>query len=100
MQFIYIFNPRQGKTTQSIIYEKTAWAQQCRSQCIHQKCMKICRYETSDDMPKKVFFLIETDDPDALSMLGTHFGSDWDAETYRIHEVYGVLENDRCVVAG
>ncbi len=100
MQFISIYNPRQGKSTQTIMHEKAAWTQQCRSQCIHEKCMKICRYETYGDTPKKVFFLIETDDPDAITLLGTHFGSDWDRETYRIHQVYDVVENDCCVVAG
>jgi hypothetical protein len=62
--------------------------------------MKICRYETYGEVPKKVFFLIETNDPDALNMLSIHFGSDWDRETYRIHQVYDVMEYDRSVVAG
>jgi hypothetical protein len=76
------------------------WVKVSRDELLHKKCKMIRCYETLTGTPQKLIIMMETDEPDALDLLSRDFGSDWSIETYPLHEMYEVLEEDHSIVAG
>lgn len=76
------------------------WVKVSRDALLHKKCKMIRCYETMAGKPQKLIIMMETDEPDALNLLSRDFGSDWNIETYPLHEMYEVLEEDHSIVAG
>ena len=60
------------------------WLKKGRDRIFQQKCKAINRYEVLGISPLKIILIIETDDPDALHLLSTHFGDAWNSVTYPI----------------
>jgi len=76
------------------------WITLCRDEPLHKKCKMIRCYETLGGTPQKMIVMIDTSDPDALDMLSRDFGKDWSIETYPLHEMQEVGEEDHSIVAG
>lgn len=76
------------------------WVKVSKDELLHKKCRMIRCYETLAGSPQKLIIMFDTDDPAAVNMISQDFGGDWSIETYPLHEMYEVSEEDHSIVAG
>jgi hypothetical protein len=76
------------------------WVNVSKDELLHEKCKMIKCYETLPGTPQKLIIMIDTEDPGALNILSRDFGKDWSLETYPVHEIHEVLEENHSIVAG
>jgi len=102
MWYVCIFDAKEGITRSEINRERAEWLKKDRDRIFHQKCKTITRYEVLGMSPLKIVLIIETEDPEALHMLSTHFGDAWNSVTYPIvqREIAEALEADTAVIGG
>lgn len=80
--------------------EIAEWVKVSRDEALHRKCRMIQCYETLAGAQQKLIIILDTNEPDAMSMLSRDFGNDWSLEIYPLHELHEVLEQDHSIVAG
>ncbi|MBI1810687.1 MAG: hypothetical protein HY035_02650 [Nitrospirae bacterium] len=102
MWYVSIFDAKEGIARADINRERMEWLKKGRDRIFQQKCKAINRYEVLGISPLKIILIIETDDPDALHLLSTHFGDAWNSVTYPIvqREIAEALEADTAVIGG
>jgi hypothetical protein len=102
MLYLIIFDAKEGITLEDINKERQEWISKGRDKVFEKMCTRIERYEAIGMSPLKIFFVIETDDPNAVNMLSRHFGDLWYAITYPVirREIFEALEVDRTVTCG
>jgi len=102
MLYLSIFDAKENTTRTDINRERSEWLKKGRDRIFQQKCRAINRYEVMGLSPLKIILIIETDEPDALHLLSTHFGDAWNSVTYPIvqREIAEALEADTAVIGG
>jgi len=102
MLYLFIFDAKEGTTREEINRERMEWLKKGRDRIFQQKCKTIHRYEILGASPLKIILIIETDEPEAIHMLSTHFGDAWNSVTYPIvqREIAEALEADTAVIGG
>jgi hypothetical protein len=102
MLYISVYEAKAGVTLSDINRERESWFEKGHDKVFQSKCNTITRYEILGGSPLKIFFVIDTDDPDALYMISRHFGDLWNAVTYPVieRELEKALEMDTAIVAG
>jgi hypothetical protein len=86
MWYIAVMTAKESATRKDIYRERAAWFDKGKEQMFRNKCKTINRYEVAGRYPLKVFFVVETDDPTALTLLADHFGDAWESVSYPIVE--------------
>jgi len=102
MLYLSIFDAKENTTRTDINRERSEWLKKGRDRIFQQKCKAINRYEVLGISPLKIILIVETEDPDALHLLSTHFGDAWNSVTYPIvqREIAEALEVDTAVIGG
>jgi len=80
--------------------EIAEWVRISKDEPLHKKCKMIKCYETAGNSSHGLIIMVDTNEPDALSMLSRDFGNDWSLEIYPLHELHEVLEQDHSIIAG
>jgi hypothetical protein len=102
MWYISIFDAKENMTRKDIYRERATWIRKGKDRLFQKKCKTIKRYEVVGTSPLKIFFVIETNDPTALTMLTNHFGDAWDSITFPIvqRDISEALKEDSAVKGG
>ncbi|MBE0426540.1 MAG: hypothetical protein IBX72_07820 [Nitrospirae bacterium] len=102
MWFISIFDAKEDTPRTAIINERAEWFKKGLDKIFQTRCKSIKRFEVLGISPRKIFFVIETDDPTSLNLLPNHFGDAWNSVTYPIiqREMVEALEEDHAVIGG
>jgi len=102
MWYISIFDAKENVTRKEIYRERALWIRKGKDKIFQKKCKTIKRYEVVGSSPLKIFFVIETNDPIALSVLTNHFGDAWNSITFPIvqREISEALKQDSAVIGG
>jgi hypothetical protein len=102
MLYVAQFDAREEATLDDINAEREAWFKKGKDKVFERMCKSMHRYEVSGISPLKIFFVIDTDDPQALNILTRHFGDLWYAMTYPVIQrgIYESLEVDKTIVCG
>lgn len=100
MKYLSICNTKRNTSKKAKVKDIAEWDRISKNEKLHKKCKMIKCFETGTVSPQKLIFLIDTDEPDALNMLARDLGKDWNLETYSIHEMHEVTEEDHSVIAG
>ena len=102
MWYISIFDAKENATIEDIKKNREEWLNQGKDQVLAKSCHSIQRYEVLGKTPLKVFFIIETDDSNALNILSRYFGNAWNSISYPItkREIYEALEEDHSIIGG
>lgn len=102
MWYITIFDAKETATIEDINKNREEWINQGKDQVLAKKCHSIQRYEVIGKTPPRVFFIIETDNPDALNILSRYFGNSWNSVSYPLakREIYEALKEDHSIIGG
>ena len=102
MWFISIFDAKENTSRTAIINERAEWVKKGLDKIFQQRCKSIKRFEVLGSSPRKIFFVIETDDPTSLNLLSNHFEDAWNSITYPIiqREIAEALDEDHAVIGG
>lgn len=102
MLYLAEFDAKEDATLEDINMEREEWIKKGRNKAFEKMCKTIHRYEVAGSSPFKIFFVIDTDSPDALNYLSHHFGDLWYSVSYPVIQrgIYEALEEDRTIVAG
>ncbi len=102
MLYLSVFDAKGNVTLEEINRERAEWFHKGRDRVFQGMCKSISRYEVAGRVPLKIFFVIETDDPNALNLLSHHFGDMWDSVSYPVikRELYEALKEDKTIVGG
>ncbi len=102
MLYVSMFDAKEDTTLEEINREREEWIRKGRDKVFEKMCRCMSRYEVAGTSPMKIFFVIETEDPKALSMLSHHFGESWYSVTYPViqRQIYEALEEDRTIAEG
>ncbi len=84
MWYVSVFDAKETVTRKEIYRERAEWLKKGKERMFQIKCKTINRYEVLGSSPLKIFFVIETDDSTALTVLTNHFGDAWNSITYPI----------------
>ncbi|MBI1991980.1 MAG: hypothetical protein HYS71_01900 [Candidatus Omnitrophica bacterium] len=71
-------------TPQTIAAKRHQWLAQGKDRQLAQRCRSAQRYVVDGATPLTVFWLLETDDPDAASLISGHFGDLWEITVARV----------------
>ena len=69
---------------ETIAAKRHQWLAQGMDQALRQRCRSAQRYVVERHRPPKVFWLLETDDPAAASLITGHFGDLWEIEVHQV----------------
>jgi hypothetical protein len=100
MKYVSICNAIKSIPTMAKAEDIAEWVKVSKDELLHKKCKMIRCFETLAGKPQKLIIMIETNEPDALNLLSRDFGNDWSIETYPVHEIHEILEEDHSIVAG
>ncbi|MEK6672607.1 MAG: hypothetical protein AABY42_03925 [Nitrospirota bacterium] len=102
MWYISIFDAKENATQKDIERLREEWLNKGKDQELAKKCHSIERYEVLGKTPLKVFFIIETDNPNVLNILSRYFGDAWNCITYPItkREILEELKEDHTIIGG
>lgn len=100
MKYVSICNAKKRIPPMANSEDISEWVNVSKDELLHKKCRMIKCYETLAGTPQKLIIMLDTDDPEAVNMLSRDFGNDWIIETYPLHEMYEILEEDHSIVAG
>jgi len=67
-----------------IAAKRHQWMTQGKEQELAKRCRVAQRYVVEGASPPKVFWLLDTDAPDAVKLITDHFGDLWDIEVFRV----------------
>ena len=68
----------------TIAAKRHQWLTQGKDQQLKSRCRTSQRYVVEGHTPPQVFWLLETDDPDAVKLVTDHFGDLWEIEVHRV----------------
>ena len=68
----------------TIAAKRHQWLTQGKDRQLRARCRSAQRYVVEQRSPAQVFWLLDTDDPDAWRLIIDHFGDLWDIEVYRV----------------
>jgi hypothetical protein len=100
MKYLSICNAKKTIPAMAKAEEIAEWVKVSKDELLHKKCKMIRCFETLTGKPQKLIIMMETNEPDALNLLSRDFGNDWNIETYPVHEIHELLEEDHSIVAG
>ncbi|MBI2495229.1 MAG: hypothetical protein HYY59_01030 [Candidatus Omnitrophica bacterium] len=69
---------------QTIAAKRHQWLAQGKDRLLAQRCRSAQRYVIDGATSPTVFWLLETDDPDAASLISGHFGDLWEITVARV----------------
>ena len=99
MCYIAVFNAKQGISEEDLQREWDAWVNDDLDELLHKGCSEFERFETVGDVPRKIFFMIDADDPAVVDCLSQHFDTSWTPELYPVQIAHPHLE-DHTVIGG
>src|SRR3989338_1234303 len=67
-----------------IAAKRHQWVSQGKDGELAKRCRSAKRYVVDGAAPPKVFWLLDTDAPDAVTLITDHFGDLWDIEVLRV----------------
>jgi len=67
-----------------IAAKRHQWMSQGKDQQLARLCRMAQRYIVEDTSPPKVFWLLDTDAPDAVKLITDHFGDLWQIEVFQV----------------
>jgi hypothetical protein len=102
MIYLAVFDAKEDITMEDINQEREEWLRKGHEDVFAKLCKSITRYEVVGISPLKIFFVIDTDSPQALNMLTRHFGDLWYSVTYPVvrRGITQALEVDRTIIGG
>ncbi len=102
MLYLSVFDAKEDVTIEEINREREEWVRKGKSKVFEKMCGRIERFEVAGSSPLKIYFIIDTEQPNALNILSHHFGGLWYSVSYPIIErgIFEALEEDRSIVAG
>ena len=71
-------------TPETIAAKRHQWLAQGKDRQLRARCRSASRYVVEQGTPPRVFWLLETDDPDATTLITEHFGDLWEIEIYQV----------------
>lgn len=69
---------------QTISAKRHQWLAQGKDRQLAHRCRSAQRYLVDGATPPTVFWLLETDDPEAASLITEHFGDLWEITIARV----------------
>jgi hypothetical protein len=99
MKYIAVFNAKQGISEDDLQREWDAWIKEELDELFHKGCVEFERFETYGDMPRKIFFVIDTGDRALVDCLSRHFDTSWMPELYPVHVAHP-HPGDHAVIGG
>ncbi len=63
---------------QTIAAKRHQWIAQGKDQQLRSRCRSAVRYVVEQRTPLQVFWLLDTDDPNAAKLITDHFGDLWE----------------------
>jgi len=99
MKYVAICKSKKRPSTERPA-DRAEWVAVSRDELLHKKCKMIRCFETLTGKPQKLILMIDTNESDALSLLSRDLGNSWNIETYPVHELHEILEEDHSIVAG
>jgi hypothetical protein len=76
--------PKAHATPATIAAKRHQWLAQGNDRKLAERCRSAQRYVVEQRTPPQVFWLLDTDDPDAATLITDHFGDLWDIEVVRV----------------
>ena len=71
-------------TPEVIAAKRHQWVAQGKDRQLRARCRAAQRYVVEDASPPKVFWLLDTDDRDAVGLITDHFGDLWEIDVYQV----------------
>ena len=71
-------------TPQTIAAKRHQWLAQGKEAALASRCRFVKRYVVKGGDAQQVFWLVETDDREALSLITNHFGDLWEIEVREV----------------
>ena len=99
MRYIAVFNAKQGISDEDLQQEWDAWVNEDLDELLHHGCAEFERFETVGNTPRKIFFMIDADDPFVVECLSQHFDTLWTPELYPVQIAHPHLD-DHTVIGG
>lgn len=99
MLYVSMCNTKKNIPDMAKTRDVEEWVRVCKDELLHKKCKSIKCYETMD-IPHKLMIIIDTKDAEVLNLLSRDFGDEWNLETFALHEIPELLEEDHSIVAG
>ena len=100
MMYLSICNTKKKIPHMAKIEDLEEWENVSKDDLLHKKCRMIKCYEPMDSCHQKLIIMIDTNEPDAINLLANDLGNDWILETYPLHDIHELLEEDHSIVAG
>ena len=75
---------KEHATPAVIAAKRHQWITQGKDRELAARCRTAQRYIVEDASPPKVFWLLDTDAPDAVKLVTDHFGDLWEIEIARV----------------
>ena len=83
--WIWLNATAKAHATPAVIAAKRhQWVSQGKEQALKQRCRSAQRYVVEGHAPTRVFWLLETDDRNAASLITDHFGDLWDIDIFEV----------------
>ena len=73
-----------GATPEAIKDKREEWVAQGKDRQLAGRCRSAQRFLLKEHTPPQVFWLLETDDSEAVNVLTNHFGDLWDIRGYEV----------------
>lgn len=70
-------------TPATIAAKRHQWLAQGKDRQLAARCRAAQRYVVEERTPPQVFWLLDTDDPGAATLITDHFGDLWDISVFR-----------------
>ena len=75
---------RHDVTWDEIKQRRKAWKEQEKDALLMERCRSAQRYSVVGASPPRVFWLLETEDPEAVELIIEHFGDVWDLDSHLV----------------
>ena len=69
---------------ETIAAKRHQWIAQGKDQDLAKRCRMAQRYVVEGESPPKVFWVLDTDTPDAAKLITDHFGDLWEIEVMNV----------------
>lgn len=84
MWYWLIATAKEHATPAVIAAKRHQWVAQGKERQLAARCRLAQRYVVEPSSPPKVFWLLDADGPEAISLITDHFGDLWAIEIFRV----------------
>ena len=84
MWFWVMAQAKEGAAAEVITAKRKQWVSQGKDQQLTRLCRTAQRYVVAGSSPAQVFWLLETENPNALQLITEHFGELWTIDAHPV----------------